>query len=71
MQLLQVPNVTGIPINDAQARLGRFKVERHEQYSSAPVGRVIEQVPKASTRAAAGSAIVLTVSAGPAVSGDV
>ena len=66
-ELLQVPNVTGIPINDAQARLGRFKAERHEQYSSAPVGRVIEQVPKASTRAAAGSAIVLTVSAGPAV----
>ena len=67
VQQLHVPNVTGIPINAAQARLGRFKVERRERYSPAPVGQVIEQAPKASTRAAAGSAIVLTVSVGPAI----
>ncbi len=66
VQLLQVPDVTGISIDAAQARLGRFKVEKRERYSPAPVGRVIEQVPKASTRVAAGSAIVLTVSVGPA-----
>ena len=65
-ELLPVPNVTGIPIDAAQARLGRFKVEKSERYSPAPVGRVIEQAPNASTRVAAGSAIVLTVSVGPA-----
>jgi PASTA domain len=65
--LLQVPNVTGIPFDTAQVRLARFNVEKREQYSPAPVGRVIEQAPNASTHIAAGSAIVLTVSAGPAV----
>lgn len=65
--LLQVPNVTGIPFDTAQARLARFNVEKREQYSQAPIGRVIEQAPNASTHIAAGSAIVLTVSAGPAV----
>jgi len=65
-ELVQVPNVTGIPIDAAQARLGRFKVEKRERYSPAPIGRVIEQAPNASSRVAAGSAIVLTVSVGPA-----
>ena len=63
---LRVPNVIGMPIKKAQARLGRFKVERRERSSSAPIGRVIEQIPRASARTAAGSAIVLVVSSGPA-----
>ena len=66
VELLNVPDVTGISINAAEARLDRFKVERRDRFSPAPVGRVIEQVPTASTRVAAGSAIVLTVSVDPA-----
>jgi hypothetical protein len=65
VERLRLPNVTGVSIKDAQARLGPFKVERREQHDPSPAGRVIEQVPKASTPVARGSAVVLTVSAGP------
>ncbi|HYM46861.1 MAG TPA: PASTA domain-containing protein, partial [Burkholderiaceae bacterium] len=66
VERLRVPNVIGMPIKNAQARLSRFKVERSDRPSDAPIGRVIEQIPKASARTAAGSAIVLVVSSGPA-----
>lgn len=66
VERLRVPNVIGMPIKNAQTRLGRFKVERSERSSSAPIGRVIRQIPRASARTAAGSAIVLVVSSGPA-----
>lgn len=66
VERLRVPNVIGMPIKSAQARLSRFKVQRSERPSQAPVGRVIGQVPKAAARATAGQAIVLVVSSGPA-----
>lgn len=64
---LRVPRVTGMSVKNAQARLGRFKVERSDRSSTASIGRVIEQMPKASARAPAGSTVRLVVSSGPAV----
>ena len=66
VERLRVPNVLGMTVINAHAQLGRFKVERVYRSSSAPIGRVVAQVPKASARTAAGSAIVLIVSSGPA-----
>ncbi len=68
---LAVPNVVGMTVKKAQARLSRFKVERSNRPSDAARGRVIEQIPAASARAAAGSAIVVVVSSGPARSASV
>ena len=68
-ELIDVPNVVGMPFDRAKTRLARFAVERSErprtERSSAPEGQVIEQSPRASSRAAAGSAVVLTVSSAP------
>ena len=68
-ELIDVPNVVGMPFDRAKSRLTRFSVERAErprtERSSAPEGQVIEQAPRASSRAAAGSVIVLTVSGAP------
>lgn len=61
-----VPNVGGMTFRDAQLRLGNFRVQRRERPSTAPFGRVVEQVPQASTRAALGSVVTLVVSSGPA-----
>ena len=66
VEQLRVPRVTGMTVRSAQARLGRFQVERSERSSTASIGRVIEQFPKASARAPAGSAVRLVVSSGPA-----
>ena len=68
-ELLDVPNVVGLTFDRAKSRLARFSIERAErprtERSSAPEGQVIEQSPTAATRAAAGSAVVLTVSSAP------
>jgi beta-lactam-binding protein with PASTA domain len=68
-ELIDVPNVVGLPFDRAQSRLTRFSVERAErprtERSSAPEGQVIEQSPRAASRAATGSVIVLTVSSAP------
>lgn len=64
-ELVDVPNVVGMPFDRAQARLVRFTVERAERPNAAPVGQVIEQMPRAATRATARSVIVLTVSSAP------
>ena len=69
-ELIDVPNVVGMPFDRAKARLARFSVERAERPgtagASAPAeGQVIEQAPRAATRAVAGSAIVLTVVGAP------
>ncbi len=63
---LVVPNVGGMTFRDAQVRLGNFRVQRRERPSTAPFGRVVEQVPQPSTRAALGSVVTLVVSSGPA-----
>lgn len=64
-ELIDVPNVVGMPFDRAQARLVRFAVERAERPHSAPVGQVIEQTPRAATRAATRSVIILTVASAP------
>ncbi|MBC8117959.1 MAG: PASTA domain-containing protein [Burkholderiaceae bacterium] len=69
-ELIDVPNVVGMPFDRAKARLARFSVERVDRPGTAspgglPEGQIIEQVPRAATRAATGSAIVLTVAAVP------
>jgi len=68
-ELIDVPNVVGMPFDRAQTRLARFSVERAErprtERSSAPEGQVLEQSPRAAARAPAGSAVVLTVSSAP------
>lgn len=68
-ELIDVPNVVGLPFDRAQSRLTRFSVERAErprtERSSAPEGQVIEQSPRAAARVAAGSVITLTVSSAP------
>ncbi|MDQ3187797.1 MAG: PASTA domain-containing protein [Pseudomonadota bacterium] len=66
-----VPNVLGMTIRNAQARLDGFRVERSERSSQAPSGRVIEQTPTAPTRVAAGQIVALVVSSGPARSTEV
>ncbi len=68
-ELIDVPNVVGMPFDRAQTRLARFAVERADrprtERSSAPEGQVLEQSPRAAVRAPAGSAVVLTVSSAP------
>lgn len=68
-ELIDVPNVVGMPFDRAQARLARFAVERvarpRSERSSAPEGQVIEQSLRAASRVAAGTAIVLTVVGAP------
>lgn len=63
---LVVPNVGGMMFRDAQAQLGNFRVQRRERPSSAPIGRVVEQIPRASARAPLASVVTLVVSSGPA-----
>ena len=68
-ELIDVPNVVGMQLERARTRLTRFTVERTDrprnENNSAPEGQVIEQTPRAATRATAGSVIVLTVSSPP------
>ena len=66
VEQLRVPRVTGMSVENAQARLGRFKVERSDRSSTASIGRVIEQIPKAAAHAPPGSVVRLVVSSGPA-----
>lgn len=62
---LTVPNVLGMTIESAQAKLGSFRLARSYRASDAPRGRVIEQFPAPSARASAGGVITLVVSGGP------
>jgi beta-lactam-binding protein with PASTA domain len=68
-ELIDVPNVVGIPFDQAKPRLSRFSVQRLDrprtERSSVPEGQVVEQSPRAASRAAAGSVIALTVSGAP------
>jgi beta-lactam-binding protein with PASTA domain len=68
-ELIDVPNVVGLSFDRARSRLIRFSVEHVErprtERSSAPEGQVVEQLPRAASRAAAGSVIKLTVSSAP------
>ncbi len=64
-ELIDVPNVVGMSFDRAKARLVRFSVERLERPTREPTGQIIEQAPRAATRAAVGSVIVLTVASAP------
>ncbi len=68
-ELIDVPGVVGMSFDQAKSRLGRFSVQRVErprtERASVPEGQVIEQSPRAASRAAAGSVMVLTVSSAP------
>ena len=69
-EIIDVPNVVGMPFDRAKSRLARFTVQRTERprgerSNGAPEGQVIEQAPHAATRAAAGSLVALTVSGPP------
>ena len=69
-EIIDVPNVVGMPFDRAKSRLARFTVQRAERprgerSNDAPEGQVIEQAPRAATRAAAGSLVALTVSGAP------
>ena len=69
-EIIDVPNVVGMPFDRAKSRLARFAVERierprGERGNSAPEGQVIEQTPRAAMRAATGSVIQLAVSSAP------
>lgn len=68
-EVIDVPSVVGMSFDQAKSRLGRFSVQRvdrpRSERSSAPEGQVIEQSPRAASRATAGSTIVLTVSSMP------
>jgi len=66
-ELIDVPNVVGLPFDTAKTRLARFSIQRAERPRAGspkdvPEGQVIEQAPRPPARAAAGSPIVLTVS---------
>ena len=68
-EVIDVPSVVGMSFDQAKSRLSRFSVERvdrpRSERSSTPEGQVIEQTPRAASRAAAGSMIALTVSSMP------
>ncbi len=68
-EVIDVPGVAGLTFDQAKSRLSRFVVQRADrprtERSSAPEGQVIEQSPRAASRATAGSVIVLTVSSAP------
>lgn len=61
---LSVPDVVGRQLADAEAVLARFSVEQSAVGSAEPPGQVIDQVPRAPARAAAGSRVALVVSDG-------
>jgi beta-lactam-binding protein with PASTA domain len=67
----KVPNVTGLPFDDASKRLAAvgFKAQRGEArfHASSPKETVLEQDPRAGTRDADGASVTLVVSAGQKV----
>jgi len=65
-ELIDVPNVVRLPLQRAQARLERFKVDWTEQPSRVPAGQVISQTPMTPARAAPGSTVQLVISSGVA-----
>lgn len=69
VERVSVPNVVGMTAGNAEARLARFSVARRSRSSAAAAGRVIQQIPRASARAAPGSQILLVVSSGPSSAG--
>ena len=61
-----MPQIVGMPIAQAQARLREFRIERIDRPNNASIGEVIAQSPKALESIARGQPITLIVSSGPA-----
>ena len=59
------PQVVGMSIAQAKARLAEFRIERIDRPSNASIGEVIAQSPKALESIARGQPITLIVSTGP------
>jgi beta-lactam-binding protein with PASTA domain/tRNA A-37 threonylcarbamoyl transferase component Bud32 len=66
-QPVNVPDVTGLPFDQASAQLTSqgFKVERSDVDSTQPTNTVLAVSPAPGTSAAKGSTVTLTVSKGP------
>ena len=64
-KLISLPNVVGLTPEAAQEQLAGFVVTiQHAHNPTIPIGRVIDQVPLATTKVKAGTAVVLTISDG-------
>lgn len=64
-KLISLPNVVGLTPEAAQEQLADFVVTiQHAHNPTIPIGRVIDQVPLATTKVKAGTAVVLTISDG-------
>ena len=66
LELIEVPDVIGLPVQRARAMLKRFKVEIIVQMAPVPAGQVIAQSPSAPARARPGSTVRLVVASEPA-----
>jgi len=64
---VQVPDVTGIPFENAQSALKGegFVVARNDVSSDKPKGQVVGEAPQAGTQVPHGSTVTLSVSSGP------
>jgi eukaryotic-like serine/threonine-protein kinase len=69
-QPVDVPDVTGLPFDQASAQLTSqgFKVQRTDIDSTQPANTVLAESPAPGTSAAKGSTVTLTVSKGPVTS---
>lgn len=64
-KLISLPNVVGLTPEAAQEQLAGFVLTiQHAHNPTIPIGRVIDQVPLATTKVKAGTAVVLTISDG-------
>lgn len=64
-KLVSLPNVVGLTPEAAQAQLVGFVITlQHAHNPTMPTGRVIDQVPLATTKVKMGTAVVLTISDG-------
>jgi len=64
-KLISLPNVVGLTPEAAQEQLAGFVVTiQHAHNPTIPIGRVIDQVPLATAKVKAGTAVVLTISDG-------
>ena len=62
--LLEVPDVIGLRIDEAQSRLAGFAVTRSEAAANAPRGEVVAQRPAAGARLPRGGAVTIAISSG-------
>ncbi len=68
-ELRDVPNVIGLPVNDAKIKINKNDLNVNdpvqERYSNDPVGIVVDQDPKPGDKMSKGDGVMLFVSKGP------